>query len=348
MWRHLAEEAQTRLPLFVFHIGISHSLYRDTKRGVRMPSNRVSDCRASRATRNEDWPDSPTVKQNEGTEKQKMFCMNCGVALQDGAAFCSKCGAKVADICVDETVCETGNCESQSVVASQGMEKHLASRSPTAWDSLLQPSNKSRFIYQLLAFLFGGLGVHNFYASRIPAACAQILLMIIGIVMLARGLTPVPWILLYGWVVIEIFAVHCDGKGRPFSASSFSAAVDEDSADTQTQEALSRFKLKSRRSTMAIFLCFLIGMILGAIAAPGESLAAILAGLFTGIGIAVFLWLAWYYYARSKGYGTGWSAGLAVTGFVGTLTFPIGLLLPAIAFSIAKKQMGLERNTKAQ
>lgn len=33
MWRHLAEKAQTRLPLFVFHIGISHSLYRDTKRG---------------------------------------------------------------------------------------------------------------------------------------------------------------------------------------------------------------------------------------------------------------------------------------------------------------------------
>lgn len=37
-----------------------------------MPSNRVSDCRASRATRNEGKPDSPTVKRNEGMEKRKM------------------------------------------------------------------------------------------------------------------------------------------------------------------------------------------------------------------------------------------------------------------------------------
>ncbi len=34
-----------------------------------MPSNRVSDYRASGATRNEGWPDSPTVKQNAGIEE---------------------------------------------------------------------------------------------------------------------------------------------------------------------------------------------------------------------------------------------------------------------------------------
>ena len=37
-----------------------------------MPSNRVSDCRASGATRNEDKPDPPTVNRNEGKEKRKM------------------------------------------------------------------------------------------------------------------------------------------------------------------------------------------------------------------------------------------------------------------------------------
>ena len=34
-----------------------------------MSSNRVSDCRVSGATRNENWPDSPTVKPNEGRRK---------------------------------------------------------------------------------------------------------------------------------------------------------------------------------------------------------------------------------------------------------------------------------------
>lgn len=36
-----------------------------------MPSIRVSDCSVSGATRNENKPDSPTVKQNEGNEKEK-------------------------------------------------------------------------------------------------------------------------------------------------------------------------------------------------------------------------------------------------------------------------------------
>ena len=37
-----------------------------------MPSIRVSDCHASGATQNENWPGSPTVKQNEGNEKKTM------------------------------------------------------------------------------------------------------------------------------------------------------------------------------------------------------------------------------------------------------------------------------------
>ena len=54
-----------------------------------MPSIRVSDCRVSGATRNEGWPDSPTVKRNEGMEKRKMksamkwstLCAGIAVAL---------------------------------------------------------------------------------------------------------------------------------------------------------------------------------------------------------------------------------------------------------------------------
>ena len=51
-----------------FLYGNSNGLSWDTKRGFFMPSNRVSDCRASGATWNENRPGSPTVKPNEGTE----------------------------------------------------------------------------------------------------------------------------------------------------------------------------------------------------------------------------------------------------------------------------------------
>ena len=50
-----------------------------------MPSNRVSDCRASGAIRHEDWPDSPTVKQTRARRKTEMkkitLCAIIGTSL---------------------------------------------------------------------------------------------------------------------------------------------------------------------------------------------------------------------------------------------------------------------------
>ena len=67
--RHLAEEARKRLPLFVF---LTRQFLQPPVRHEErfsIPSNRISDCRASGATRNEGWPDSPTVKRNEGIKE---------------------------------------------------------------------------------------------------------------------------------------------------------------------------------------------------------------------------------------------------------------------------------------
>ena len=67
-----------RLPLFVFHIGISHSLYRNTRRGFLFSF----DCRVAKLvgrddpiappTRNEGWPCSREVKRNEG---ERIVCL---------------------------------------------------------------------------------------------------------------------------------------------------------------------------------------------------------------------------------------------------------------------------------
>ena len=72
--------------LRVPHRHFSQPLQRHEERFF-IPSNRVSDCRASRATRNEDWPDSSTVKQLMGTEETKKMkkitlCAVIGTALQ--------------------------------------------------------------------------------------------------------------------------------------------------------------------------------------------------------------------------------------------------------------------------
>ena len=67
--RHLQRKSAYALASLCVSIKASYSLIQDTKRGFFMPSNRVSDCRASGAIRNEDWPDSLTVKRNKGKKE---------------------------------------------------------------------------------------------------------------------------------------------------------------------------------------------------------------------------------------------------------------------------------------
>jgi TM2 domain-containing membrane protein YozV len=66
-------------------------------------------------------------------------------------------------------------------------------------------SNADRTTFAILGFLFGWLGVHNFYAHRPwPAtvqACLTVFTCGIG--------APVSWI----WAVVEIFVVRTDGQG---------------------------------------------------------------------------------------------------------------------------------------
>lgn len=75
---------------------------------------------------------------------------------------------------------------------------------------------KKRIVYQLLAFFFGQLGIHNFYAGRILIAVIQLVITIIGNIIAicvfdkSGGIGPV-----FIWALIEIFAVKKDGRGIP-------------------------------------------------------------------------------------------------------------------------------------
>lgn len=64
---------------------------------------------------------------------------------------------------------------------------------------------KSRGLYILLGLLFGWLGIHNFYAGRNGVGIAQVLILIFTLGMGIYILIP--------WALIEVIAVHKDGKG---------------------------------------------------------------------------------------------------------------------------------------
>lgn len=75
--------------------------------------------------------------------------------------------------------------------------------------------DKSQAVYCILAFFLGGIGIHNFYAGRWKRGLAQLLLTLSS-----------PFTFLIGavisniWSIINIFAIHTDGKGKEFTPSS--------------------------------------------------------------------------------------------------------------------------------
>jgi TM2 domain-containing membrane protein YozV len=89
-----------------------------------------------------------------------MFCSKCGSQLNEGSAFCPRCGAQVAPV----------------------VEQVAADVSP-----------KSRLATSLLAIFIGEFGVHRFYVGKIATAAVMLLLglvpviCVVGIVLIAAA-----------------------------------------------------------------------------------------------------------------------------------------------------------------
>jgi TM2 domain-containing membrane protein YozV len=103
--------------------------------------------------------------------------------------FCKHCGAEIADQAVICVKCGV----------------------PNSPDGGLEKSSKTRVAYVLLGVFLGGLGVHNFYAGRTGIAIAQLLISIF------TGWLIFPLLAVGIWVLIELFTVTKDGKGKRFS-----------------------------------------------------------------------------------------------------------------------------------
>lgn len=114
-------------------------------------------------------------------------CEECGKQISDKATACPHCGAP------------TRVTDTQPMAASPVQQVQLVK------------SAKSRGIYIILALFFGFLGVHNFYAGRIGVGVAQLL------TVLLLGWFVVGFVIVFFWILIELFTVTKDGAGDAFA-----------------------------------------------------------------------------------------------------------------------------------
>ena len=120
-----------------------------------------------------------------------MFCTNCGIEMSNNALACPKCGE------------------------------------PTK-NAVQLNRAKSRVVYCLLAFFFGGLGVHNFYVGRWRHAVGELVSTILVIPALygfiaamshsdAERILPIGYGFMVLIVIAEMITIKKDGKGVPFA-----------------------------------------------------------------------------------------------------------------------------------
>ena len=113
-----------------------------------------------------------------------MFCSKCGVQLNEGSAFCSRCGAREG-LVVEEVAGDV--------------------------------SPKSRLATSLLAVFLGGLGAHRFYTDKIGTAVVMLLLGVASMILMfgamfvagtsdAEEAPPLFW-LCYGLSIVLSIAV---------------------------------------------------------------------------------------------------------------------------------------------
>ncbi len=189
---------------------------------------------------NSELPDGAKFCNACGASQEPAKCVKCGAELPAGAKFCNGCGAsqeapkteemKKCARCGTEMPKDFKFCDGcgasqeaaqvpppvqqqvpppvqQQVPPPQYAQRPQQQYAPAAPQAPAGPQ-KSRTTYQILALLFGGLGIHNFYAGYTGRGIAQLLLCWTGISSI--------------WALIEVFVVSKDAKGVPMRPSELS------------------------------------------------------------------------------------------------------------------------------
>ena len=127
-----------------------------------------------------------------------MQCYNCKVAVPDGSTYCPRCGARFA-----------------APPTSVQYVQYVQYQTPQY--QLPPVPLKSRSVYVILAILFGGLGIHNFYAGRSGCGVTQLRLSLF-----TCGVCTLPMSI---WALFEALIVNRDGLGREMKPMSVVAII---------------------------------------------------------------------------------------------------------------------------
>ena len=111
-----------------------------------------------------------------------MKCTYCNNEIPAGTAICPHCGSPAS--------------------------------APYISTSVAVPAFKSRLLYQVLALLLGGLGIHDFYAERIGSGVAHAMLCVIIMFIPNMTIKEILYAVILLWVLGDIFFVRRDGKGK--------------------------------------------------------------------------------------------------------------------------------------
>ena len=129
-----------------------------------------------------------------------MYCPFCGSEVQNGASFCTNCGAKLAAE-------QSSTAQQNAFQAGQNnQEGQFTWQNDTPKQT--EYSDKSKLAAGLLGIFLGGLGIHNFYLGYTGKAVAQLIL---GICCL--GTVSGIWGLIEG-IMILIGSIDCDAQGK--------------------------------------------------------------------------------------------------------------------------------------
>ncbi len=140
-----------------------------------------------------------------------MKCEYCNNEIQPGVTVCPACGAPAPAANTAPTPAAApvaAQPAAMPVYAQQQPPVVVVNAAPQVAQPVYPYPPKSRISYILLAFFFGGLGIHNFYAKRTGCGVTQLLLTVLSLGWLA--------IISGFWALIEIFVVDKDGNGVPF------------------------------------------------------------------------------------------------------------------------------------
>ena len=140
--------------------------------------------------------------------------------MQSGATTCPACGAPAPATVVPTPAAAPATRQQPAVTPAPAVYAAAPQPSVVVVNTApqvaqpVQPTMaypyppKSRLTYIILAFFFGWLGIHNFYAKRSGCGITQLLITVLSFGFLA-AISEL-------WSLIEILAVDSDGNNIPF------------------------------------------------------------------------------------------------------------------------------------